>query len=163
MSRLTSLYAALGIVCLLALGNGCAKRAAKDAPPPGGIEGGPPVTLVVVISGVEHTGGVMRLALFDSPDGFPGTMDAVYRRLEAPIEGAEVVFTIAEVPAGRYAVSVYHDENGNDSMETDMFGRPSEGYGFSNDARGRFGPPGFDDAAFVVLDDPTEIRIVLDY
>jgi uncharacterized protein (DUF2141 family) len=121
------------------------------------------VTLVVIVSGVEHTGGIVRLALFDSPDGFPGKMERVYRRLHEPIEGGEVTFTIEGVPRGRYAVSVYHDENGNDAMETDVIGRPSEGYGFSNDSRGRFGPPGFDDAAFDVVNDPTEVRIMLEY
>jgi len=29
-------------------------------------------------------------------------------------------------------------------------GMPNEPYGFSNDARGSFGPPSFEDASFVV-------------
>ena len=34
-------------------------------------------------------------------------------------------------------------------MDTGLFGIPSEGYGFSNQAGGAFGPPGFDSASFV--------------
>ena len=39
-----------------------------------------------------------------------------------------------------------HDEDGNGGMGTDWMGRPREGWGASNDARGRFGPPSFEDA-----------------
>ena len=39
-----------------------------------------------------------------------------------------------------------------------MFGIPTEDYGFSNDAKGNFGPASFDDSSFE-LDDNKTIEI----
>ena len=35
-------------------------------------------------------------------------------------------------------------------MDTNFLGMPKEGYGVSNNARNRFGPPSFKDAKFTV-------------
>jgi len=45
---------------------------------------------------------------------------------------------------GKYAVRYYHDENMNGNMETNLVGKPTEGYGFSNNIIGKFGPPPFE-------------------
>ena len=55
---------------------------------------------------------------------------------------------ITNLPAGRYAAQVFQDENGNKQVDRGMFGIPKEGVGFSNDAKIRFGPPKFAEAAF---------------
>ena len=57
------------------------------------------------------------------------------------------VLLFANLPAGRYAVSVFHDENGNGKLDKNVMGIPTERYGFSRDARGTMGPPSFADAA----------------
>ena len=41
-----------------------------------------------------------------------------------------------------------HDENDNHKLDTNWIGIPTEGYGTSRDAVGKFGPPSFKDAAF---------------
>lgn len=64
-------------------------------------------------------------------------------------DGATVV-TINGVPAGTWAVLAYQDENSNGELDRNLIGIPSENYGFSRDARGRFGPPSFDDAAMPI-------------
>jgi uncharacterized protein (DUF2141 family) len=52
-----------------------------------------------------------------------------------------------DVPRGTYAIKIFHDEN--DNMKVDLGWRgPTEAYGFSNDARGAFGPPSYDAARF---------------
>ena len=56
-------------------------------------------------------------------------------------------------PAGRtYAVGLYLDVNGNNRMDKNFLGMPKEQYGFSNNAKGRFGPPSFEDASFNLVD-----------
>jgi uncharacterized protein (DUF2141 family) len=45
-------------------------------------------------------------------------------------------------------VASYHDENDNGKLDTNAFGLPTEGYGFSNDAQGTLGPPSYTQAAF---------------
>jgi uncharacterized protein (DUF2141 family) len=53
-----------------------------------------------------------------------------------------------DLPAGTYAVAVFHAENNETKLETGMFGKPKQGYGFSRNASSTFGPPGFESAAF---------------
>ena len=64
-----------------------------------------------------------------------------------PISGASAVTTFEDVPAGPFAVSVYHDEDGDGKMDTNLVGIPSEDYGFSADASGVFGAPSFEEAS----------------
>ncbi len=53
-----------------------------------------------------------------------------------------------QLSQGSYAVSAFHDENNNDEIDRSFSGIPSEKYGFSNDARGVFGPPDLEDQLF---------------
>ena len=55
--------------------------------------------------------------------------------------------TFKALPAGRYAVRLYIDENGNNKLDTRIFGIPAEPFGMSRNAPSRFGPPSFMDAA----------------
>ena len=109
------------------------------------------------------TDGRIRMALFASAEGFPGQPDRAVRRNERAIAADTVQALFAGVPAGRYAISVLHDEDNDGKMKQDFMGRPKEGYGFSRDARGRFGPPGFDSAAFDAGTDTTRVVIHLEY
>lgn len=60
---------------------------------------------------------------------------------------------IPGLPPGIYAVAVIHDENADNKLAAGLFGIPAEGYGFSRDESGLFGPPKFDDARFRLDDD----------
>ena len=62
-------------------------------------------------------------------------------------------------PRGQYAAVVYHDVNDNGALDKGRFGIPREPYGFSNDARSPFGPPGFEEASFDVNEEPLTISI----
>lgn len=52
-----------------------------------------------------------------------------------------------ELPPGRYAVQIVYDRNANRKLDTNLLGIPREPVGFSRNATGRFGPPGFEQAA----------------
>lgn len=94
--------------------------------------------------------GAVRVALFDKADGFPSGK-AHRTAIAVPVDGkAQVQFT--GLPPGQYAVTAYLDENGNAVFDKNVFGMPTESYGFSRDARGMTGPPAFADAAFSVGD-----------
>jgi uncharacterized protein (DUF2141 family) len=70
------------------------------------------------------------------------------RATAASIEDGLVVWTVDALPWGQYAASAYHDENDDGELDTNLVGMPSESFGFSNDARARFGRPDFAEAAF---------------
>ncbi len=56
-----------------------------------------------------------------------------------------------------------HDANGNGKLDSNMMGIPKEGFGFSNDATGSFGPPGFDEAKFNLTGKDQVVVITLKY
>ena len=104
--------------------------------------------LKVTVDGVVSAEGKVLLALFDKPGEFPSG-----KRLNAqmmPAAKGAVTFLFKGVPAGRYALSAFHDVNGNGRLDAYMAGMPTEPYGASRDARGKMGPPSFDDAAVTV-------------
>jgi uncharacterized protein (DUF2141 family) len=68
----------------------------------------------------------------------------------APAQAGETTVVVKGVPAGTWAVLAYQDENGNNELDRNFVGMPKEPYGFSRDARGKFGPPSFEDAAIAV-------------
>ena len=103
--------------------------------------------------------GEIHIAIYDSKDAFeqdrgeqgrpaPGIVDGVV----VPVGQGSFSHTF-DLPSGNYAVGIFHDVNGNNRLDTNLFGVPKEQYGFSNDASGRFGPPSFDDAAISVTKD----------
>ena len=65
------------------------------------------------------------------------------------------------MPYGAYAVAMYHDRNANGKMDENAMGIPKEPYGFSNNARGIFGPPSYKKAMFELNMPKKEIHISL--
>jgi uncharacterized protein (DUF2141 family) len=79
----------------------------------------------------------------------------------APAKAGETVVTVDGVPTGSWAVLSYQDENDNGKLDRNVLGIPKEPYAFSRDARGRFGPPSFEDAAFELRDEKAITTIKL--
>jgi uncharacterized protein (DUF2141 family) len=99
--------------------------------------------VVVDVIGLDSDDGLLLVALFRDPKGFPdkGAKAFGKRIAKARAGNARVIFH--DVPPGPFAVTVHHDEDKDMSMDTGLFGKPTEGYGFSRDASAPFGPPGF--------------------
>jgi uncharacterized protein (DUF2141 family) len=118
------------------------------------------MTAVPVLgSNLEITVGTIRsdsgkvLAALHTEAGaemFPDPQGAVWAQWVKATPG-EQRFVFAGLPAGRFAVAVFHDENDNGELDTNLLGLPKEGYGFSRNATGSFGPARFADAAVEVL------------
>ena len=107
--------------------------------------------LEIRLDGLRSADGDARIALHRRVDGvkFPdgaGVVAAISRRAVAG--SMRVVFT--DLPPGDYAVAAFHDADGDGELATNLLGMPTEGYGFSNGARGFMGPPRFDAAAVTV-------------
>jgi len=109
--------------------------------------------LTVRIEGVRSAEGEVRLGLYDRPEEFPrgerrdgGGVSAARRDAEGAVE-----YVFAGLEPGRYAVAIYHDEDGDGEFDKGLFGIPREGFGFSNGASaGLGGAPDFDEAAVTV-------------
>ena len=103
--------------------------------------------ITVKITNLDNNKGKVFVALYDSENTFLGK---AYKSSVNPIldNSCEVVFK--NVPNGTYAISLFHDENDNNKMDSNFLGIPKEDYGCSNNARGFMGPPKWKDAQFVI-------------
>ena len=80
----------------------------------------------------------------------------------APSAGRATIVDFEGIPAGRYAVVLYLDENRNGKLDTSFVGAPTEPFGFSNDAPlALFGPPSFEACAIDVRAPLTRARVTL--
>ena len=102
-------------------------------------------SLTVVIRGVKDAQGKVAVALYNNEKDFMKNR-LVGKLTDSRTGEVQVVFE--NVPPGDYAVSVMHDANQNGKLDSNLVGMPKEGFGFSNDATGMFGPPSFEKAKF---------------
>ena len=107
-------------------------------------------TFTVHVTGARNAKGKIRVALFRDGKGFPNDASQAVHTQAADIDpqtlSAQGVF--ANLPAGVYAVSVFHDENMNQKLDKNFMGVPKEGYGASNNPKKKMGPPNFDETKF---------------
>lgn len=102
----------------------------------------------VTVNGLRNAKGFIRACITPNPKEFPDCGHGSARNISiAAANGA--VLSFPNLPAGRYAISILHDENGDGRMNK-MLMLPKEGFGFSRDAPVRLGPPPFGAAAFDV-------------
>ncbi len=121
--------------------------------------------LIVRIEGVRSADGDIRVAVHRRADGvdFPDSAGIVKAAMRPAGKAGDLVF--AGLAPGDYAVAAFHDEDRDGDLDTNLLGIPTEGYGFSNEARGTFGPPDFDAAAFTVKagEDRPAVTVKLGY
>ncbi|AMM24340.1 DUF2141 domain-containing protein [Variovorax sp. PAMC 28711] len=104
--------------------------------------------LRVAVSDGPATPSTLYIALYDSAATYAATQPLASQT--APLRNGAAQVAFLGLPPGRYALRAFADENGNGKMDANMLGIPTERYGFSNDARGVMGPPGFDAVALPV-------------
>jgi uncharacterized protein (DUF2141 family) len=102
----------------------------------------------VEVTGFRNDKGQLGCSLWPGPQGFPRDDSHILGHLWAPIRGARGECFFKGVPAGDYAVTLFHDENGNGKFDSNFVGYPLEGYGFSNNAKATFKAPSFDECKF---------------
>jgi uncharacterized protein (DUF2141 family) len=112
--------------------------------------------LTIVVDGVEQTTGTVYAAVYDAENFLKKPAYGIL----AKADKEEVSVVLDNIAPGNYAVSLFHDENDNGKLDTGAFGIPTEKTGFSNNAKGAYGPPKFDDCQFTV-DGDTVIYITI--
>ncbi len=118
--------------------------------------------LVVHVRGVRSAEGTVRVKILDHGRDFPQSDDAVARQKQ-PASAEPARFEFADLPHGTYAVIVLHDEDDDAMLGRSLLGLPREGLGFSNEARIRFGPPKFAEAAIELRAKRLELAIEVVY
>jgi uncharacterized protein (DUF2141 family) len=108
-------------------------------------------SLSVPVSTVRSGNGRVYVALYDGNNWLkPGRFVAL--RLVKARQGT-VMATFNSVRPGRYSVAVFHDENNNGTVDRNLLGFPSEGFGFSRRSPMRI--PSFGETSFDVAGSST--------
>jgi uncharacterized protein (DUF2141 family) len=102
--------------------------------------------LQVAVVGLRSDQGQVSCNLFTDRQQYP--RGDAFKEVRTSIHKDSALCVFTEVPAGKYAIVVYHDENDNGHFDRNAFGMPMEGYGFSNNAAPLFDAPNFAAAAF---------------
>ncbi|NND15005.1 MAG: DUF2141 domain-containing protein [Eudoraea sp.] len=105
--------------------------------------------LSVEISNVKTSNGTINIAIYDGSDGFL-KFDQVFMADSVVAQKGKTQLRISGLPDGEYALAIFHDENGNQKLDTNWLGIPKEAIGFSNARMKTFGPPRFKECAFTL-------------
>ena len=127
------------------------------------VQATPENVIHVEIDGLRSGKGQVVCSLFSSASDFPRHSDKAVARIQSGISDRHAVCDFPGIAPGTYAISVFHDENSNGKMDTNFMGIPREGVGASNNAKGHFGPPKFDAAAFSFSGGHLELKITISY
>lgn len=103
-------------------------------------------SLEIEIAGLRSNNGLIMLQLFDEKN-------KLISQVKGIIADKKSITMIKDLRPGKYAFRYYHDENLSELMETNRLGIPKEGYGFSNNAYGPFGPKPFTEWLFEINED----------
>ncbi len=104
--------------------------------------------LRIDITSLANDKGLAMLQLFNEKE-------QVINEAQQKIKEKQCSFTFNNLATGKYAVRFFHDANSSGKLETNLFGKPTEGYGFSNNATGKFGPPPFREWLFELSENKT--------
>ena len=111
--------------------------------------------LEVEIVKLRNNKGTIALELVDKDN-------KTVKGIKGKIVDKKSTILIEGLKDGKYAIRYFHDENSNDELDMNFLGIPKEGYGFSNDAYGKFGPKDFEEWIFIVSGG-TKIKLTTKY
>jgi uncharacterized protein (DUF2141 family) len=120
-----------------------------------------PNDLTLNILNIKANKGIIQVLIFKSSDGFPEEVNKAVKSLSIPVKNFSATVVIQDLSPGNYAVSLFHDEDGDGKLKKNSVGLPIEKYGFSNNPTLFFGPPSFSKCAFKVNSSPVLIEISL--
>lgn len=108
---------------------------------------------VTVTGIIVKKGGVVKVGVYKE-DGFPSVGKEIIGK-DVQVTEDKISLTLKDIPTGIYAIAVFQDKDTDGKLNSNLFGAPTEPYGFSNNKYGRFGPPDYEDVSFNIEDGKT--------
>jgi uncharacterized protein (DUF2141 family) len=119
--------------------------------------------LSIRVNGLKNQKGQICLSIFSSSQGFPSSSKRALKSQCIKVTETPQTVIFPKLKTGNYGVAVFHDANGDSRLNSNAFGIPTEGFGFSQNPRILTGPPKFGDCAVLVVGSSTNIQIQLQY
>jgi len=119
-------------------------------------------SLTVEVNGLQNSKGIVQFALYNKDGTIP---DEHYKKcckiLKEKIQNGTSKVTFSNLPVGKYAVNILHDENENGEIDKGFI-LPIEGVGFSNyQSIGLTNRPNFSKASVdLSRDKKIEVKII---
>lgn len=118
--------------------------------------------LTIDVKELRNSKGTVVFALYNREDAIPDEHYKKYlKKLTGKIMNGTSTVTFENLPAGKYAVNILHDENNDGKIKKGMI-LPKEGIGFSNfQSIGFSNKPSFRKASFDLKSDKAlKIKII---
>lgn len=111
-------------------------------------------SLTVKVEHLRNSEGVVQFALYNKDGSIPDEKyKKYYKKKIAQVDHNTSKVTFTDLPTGKYAVNILHDENGDGKIDK-KFVLPKEGIGFSNyESIGFSNKPKFSKASFELKSD----------
>ncbi len=116
--------------------------------------------LYVTITNIKGN-GIVRSGLYKPTDNFLKYTPIGYTA--DPKGNDSVTMTITNLDYGEYALVLFFDKNGDEKLNTKIFGIPTEPVGFSNNVKPFLTAPKFDRCKFIYNEQNNSIVIKLIY
>jgi len=108
-------------------------------------------TLTIDADGFKNDKGEVQFSLYNKDGTIPDkNLNLYYLKKRVKVKNGHAEATFKNLPKGRYAVSLYHDENNNGEIDKGLI-MPEEGVGLSNfETINFFHLPNFKAASFML-------------
>ncbi len=113
------------------------------------------ITITVTVPNVTSSQGEVLFGLYDENTFMKA---GPIKAEKSTITDGVAKITFTNVPEGIFAISCFHDTNGNNRMDFEENGMPKENYGVSNNGMS-YGPPQWGEAKFEVGSEDLNLEI----
>lgn len=113
------------------------------------------------IQEIKHNQGKLYVQIFKGEQNYK--QGKAYNSTIVKAKEGSITVTFNDLEVGDYAIRYFHDENDNGEMDTNFFGFPTEGYGFSNTGKVKYGPPSYKEMSFQVAEQPIKNHSTVNY
>jgi uncharacterized protein (DUF2141 family) len=109
----------------------------------------------------QPVSGTLFIAVYQDK-GTWGKPDQAYKTLTCDVKDSKNSFLeLNALPVGTYGIACYLDENGNQKLDQNWLGIPTEAYGFSKGARPSHRQATWQETYFTITRDPHKEQLVV--
>jgi len=115
--------------------------------------------ITITVRGVRNDQGKIAALAFVKPDGFPDRVAMAATQAQVPARQGAVTLVLKNVPAGKVALTILHDEDGDGKLKRNLIGIPTEGVGMTGKPLGNRAPRFTEALVEIQADEKREITL----
>jgi len=119
-------------------------------------------TLNLNISNIKVAKGTLFVAVYNNQPDFLNVSKASLLQTFPVTQSGKQSFKLPPLAPGYYAICCFQDLNENKRLDTNIFGVPTEPYGFSRNVRPKFRAPTWNEACIEIKNSQIPLDIYID-